>query len=97
MQAMTRTFLNTKAAFYTFTVVDNRQTAVGIFAHGNGLHGADFAHMPQLMQETLQSTIAAFPLSRLLHFRWILVLALVIYNTICGHCRAQIPQPLHLP
>ena len=42
MQAMTRTFLNTKAAFYTFTVVDNRQTAVGIFAHGNGLHGADF-------------------------------------------------------
>ena len=31
MQAMTRTFLNTKAAFYTFTVVDNRQTAVGIF------------------------------------------------------------------
>ena len=43
MQAMTRTFLNTKAAFYTFTVVDNRQTAVGIFAHGNGLHGAHAA------------------------------------------------------
>jgi heat-inducible transcriptional repressor len=63
---------------------------------GLTLHEA-VAQMPQLMQETLQSTIAAFPLSRLLHFRWILVLALVIYNTICGHCRAQIPQPLHLP
>ncbi len=42
MQAMTRTFLNTKTAFDTFAVVDNRQTAVGIFAHGNGLYGADF-------------------------------------------------------
>ena len=42
MQTMTRTFLNTKTAFDTFAVVDNRQTAVGIFAHGNSLHRADF-------------------------------------------------------
>lgn len=97
MQAMTRTFLNTKTAFDTFAVVDNRRLPLASSRMVIACTGQTFAHMPQLMQETLQSTIAAFPLSRLLHFRWILVLALVIYSTICGHCRTQIPQPLHLP
>ena len=41
MQAMTRAFLDAQAAFDTFAVVDNRQTAVGVFAHGDSLYGTD--------------------------------------------------------
>ena len=58
--------------------------------------GQFLAHMPQLMQDTLQLVMAALPFSRLLHCTSTLAVAGSISISSCGQALEQAAQPTHL-